>query len=592
MLLAKYIYLFLATIIYSHNTFASNDNCTVAGRNQLDVNLLNFIQSANQINCVHTRKKYQCEKMELKLKDNEKAKIIQCDKKSLEANNIADTVLYSCIFNGLKLSGDNLVDLAKVPGAIIEASMKGFHETHDCNNNLLKKRQLLNLFNASISDKRFMLEESFIGNKLHDMSCSEIEKLLNSRYDNYKQQISREMRIAKNSGGNYKVPDELMSNNSGLLQSLEQALEQANISYNCYTPKAKAEWMCTTLTSLLADMALGVGISKSVISAKNIMRVKSELPKWNEASGGFNLTIAGAKENTELSGIKKTSEQLDRMKVPNEYHNYYGENVVRIMPVDSKETPRWLKMAKRLDEKHQIPTYIEPVNLKPLGFEGLSHRVPTKGTSIILDSDFITSHPENVKFLMAHEAVHATGDRRILLGKVGPDNDLKMNFKSTSSSLSSKLPKSYSHFFYVEEVKAYFKQGKMIETYLKNNEGKLPPDIRKQFSDEAKIIKMYTQDISRASKDLLNQTEQFLSENPILDKKFTKITQRSGNESNEIFDITINVTRNGKDSFEFTIPIRAPEAAQSGQINNLNQRIIQIIHEAKKTVRYYQSGSL
>ncbi|QDK42959.1 hypothetical protein DOM21_16170 [Bacteriovorax stolpii] len=230
-------------------------------------------KSADGMACVATREQYNCAKLENDLEANEKYKVIKCDSKSLESNKLSNVSLTDCVWNGLKISGDQLVDLAKLPGKIAESIAKGFKDTQLCNQSIDKKREILNAFNLTIEDSRFKLSEQFVGKWLEDAPCSEIEKLLSARYQNYQDTLMRERQAAILTG---KKPRELKTEKQGpgLMEMLSAAMKEAGAVYQCYTPKVKAEMICAGVTSLLADVALGGGV---VMAAKKIsMVVKSK----------------------------------------------------------------------------------------------------------------------------------------------------------------------------------------------------------------------------------------------------------------------------------------------------------------------------
>lgn len=558
---------------------AAEESCTKRIEAVTFKELNNLILTSSQIECLGNKEKYHCDRLESGLKNEDKNLILKCDRKSLETSKARDAELLSCAWNGIKLSGENLLDLVTIPAAITKAVLKTFRETQACNRDIKQKRELLEAFNSTLSDDRFKLEEKFLGKAFLDLSCAEIEKLLHSRFDNYQQQINREFLAAKNTGRPYLYPEEFMGKNSEIYKALKQIMEEANVSFQCYTPKAKVELACAALSSLVADFATGAGLSKAVIAVK-------KAAKLSDAVSG---AIINGSPTLQLN---KASDHLDSINIPYETQKFLGGyEVIRPLPTNSTDTPTWLKMIKSLDEKHNIPTYIDPVLPKKYGFQGASLRIPKSGTSIALDSDFISSNPENVKVLLAHEAVHATGDRRIIAGKVGADNDLKIQFRSDSTLLSPNLPKAYSRFFSVDEVKAYYKQSKILKTVLKKHRNELDPLTIEHVTGNAVGAIRVTDNFSKASLKLLDETEQFLKNNPSLDKSNTYIKQRSEPGSKNVFDVFIKVNQPGKESFLFEIPIRDPEAAKTGKMLGLNQRLIKIIQEAKKTVEYYEKNN-
>lgn len=228
-----------------------------------------YAKTADGLACVATRDEYNCARLESELEGAEKDKIIKCDSKSLEANKLSNVNLSECVWNGIKLS---VSDLSSIPGKIAE----GFRSTQACNQNIEKKREILNAFNMSIDDSRFKLSEQFLGKWLEEAPCSEIEKLLSSRAQNYQNTLMRERQAAILTG---KKPASLRSEKEGpgLMEMLKSAMKEAGAVYQCYTPKVKAEIVCTGVTSLLTDMALGGGAIMAVKKIAAIVKSKRAL---------------------------------------------------------------------------------------------------------------------------------------------------------------------------------------------------------------------------------------------------------------------------------------------------------------------------
>ncbi len=270
--------------------------------------------SVEQISCFASRQQYQCADLE-KSNLEEKTKIIQCDQYSLKQNKITETKLFYCAFNGLKMSAEQLLELAKLPGLMAKAVLVSLKESQECSSNLNKKRELLNAFNLSISDKRFELEESFLGRSFEDMSCTQLEQLIHARYDNYNQQIYREMISAKTAGKPYKNVEEYEQKNSSLIRDINQALNLAKISYECYTPKIKAEMLCAAVTSLITDMALGAGVTKAAMAIKRVVKAKNAVATTSK----IELTSEAIKENNEAPVMAFRPEWMRSNKMTGEY---------------------------------------------------------------------------------------------------------------------------------------------------------------------------------------------------------------------------------------------------------------------------------
>jgi hypothetical protein len=269
------------------------------------MNIDKLIISADVMTCLTTRENNQCSKIEDELESSEKYKVIKCDKDSLEANRLGNVSISDCVWNGLKISGESLQDLAKLPSKIAESISKGFQETQICNSSLDKKRELLNAFNLTIEDSRFTLTENFVGRWLEEAPCSEIEKLLSNRYQNYQRVLMRERETAILT--NKKViplKNSVDKNGAGLVELLKKAMAEAGTTYNCYTPKVKAEMLCAGITSLLADAALGGGVLMAAKRISAVVKSKKALSNIRIAAG------KGEKANLSDSAVLLKSDRL------------------------------------------------------------------------------------------------------------------------------------------------------------------------------------------------------------------------------------------------------------------------------------------
>lgn len=270
--------------------------------------------SADSMNCVATKKQYYCQKVEDDLDKDQKYKVIQCDAKSLEANRLGNVSIADCVWNGLIISGESLTDLSKLPGAIAGTIAKGFKETQICNASVDKKREILNAFNLTIEDPRYKLEEYRLGNWLNDASCSEIEKLVSARYQSYQANIYKERIWAINAGKKPAPLKEEKKSGPGLAEMLKSAMVDVKSTYECYTPKVKAEMICAGVTSLLADVALGGGVA---MAAKKIAAVVKSTKALNNvraaASSGQAVDLADAARLLNGDRVKAAAAVLNRM---------------------------------------------------------------------------------------------------------------------------------------------------------------------------------------------------------------------------------------------------------------------------------------
>lgn len=284
----KILFALLVMILTVPDIFA-RVTCTPSGIQMQMSNVEVMSKSSDVLACMATKEAYQCDKMEADLEMNERYKIIKCDEKSIEANRLGNTSLADCVWNGLKISGEQLLDLATLPGKIAEGIAKGFNETQLCNKSIDKKREILNAFNLTIEDERFKLSEQFVGKWLEDAPCSEIEKLLFNRYQNYQRTMMKDREIAILTG---KKPAPLKSSEKSgpnLVELFKQAMKEAEATYQCYTPKVKAEMVCAGVTTLLADVAAGGGV---VAAAKKI----SAVVKSKKALGRIERAVAAGEK--------------------------------------------------------------------------------------------------------------------------------------------------------------------------------------------------------------------------------------------------------------------------------------------------------
>lgn len=290
----------------------------------LSPTLMSMDKSAESMKCVATKQQYNCKKVEDELEADQKYKVIQCDTKSLEANTLTNMSFGNCIWNGLKISGDSLVNIAELPGAIAAGIAKSFQETQFCNTSVDKKRQILKAFNLTVDDARFKIEEQRLGLWLNDASCSEIEKLVSARYQNYQNTIMRERIAAINTG---KKPKPLSgsdkdSKDSSLAEMLKSAMGSLEQSYECYTPKVKAEMICAGVTSLLADAALGGGVAMATKRMAQVMKSTRALANIRAANAsGQAVDLADAAVLLNKDRIKAAAAVLNKTDNMTEVQN-------------------------------------------------------------------------------------------------------------------------------------------------------------------------------------------------------------------------------------------------------------------------------
>ena len=78
--------------------------------------ILSLIQNSLSSACLLQREQNKCSQLEAELEGADKKNIIQCDFRSIEANKLGNMNLSDCVWNGLKISGEQLLDLSAMPG--------------------------------------------------------------------------------------------------------------------------------------------------------------------------------------------------------------------------------------------------------------------------------------------------------------------------------------------------------------------------------------------------------------------------------------------------------------------------------------------
>lgn len=269
----------------------------------------NLVIAADQISCQSTRQVYQCEKLEKELKLEEKNNIIKCDKDYISQNGVLDIKDLSCLNNGIKES---------IIGSFVDWVTKTIKDKVACDSDINKKKELISNYNFTVKDQRFQLDESYFGKKFPDIECSKIEKDLNARYQNYLYSLDREKRQNGNISESFDLPKELKEKSSELLRFLDEAFKQADVAYECYSPKAKAEMVCAGITSLITDGITGAGILKAAKAIKGVVKSKRALASIEKATAlgeGASLDDAGL---LTLADRSKAAESVLKRTLNNE----------------------------------------------------------------------------------------------------------------------------------------------------------------------------------------------------------------------------------------------------------------------------------
>lgn len=287
------IIIILSFVYYLIISVSFAQQCTNKTGNELEP-LMTLAQNSLSSSCLLQKERYNCKELEAELEGNEKKKIIQCDAQSIEENQISHMSLADCVVAGVKISTQNLLDLPMLAGIINKAIVKSFHENQLCSASIDQKRELLTAYNLSVSDSRFKLSEQFLGKWLEDTSCAQIKQRLDDHYQMVQGIIARERnwdfvhgkKVVPFKGKNSQV-------GSDLIKLLEEAMAGAQIRYECYTPKIKAEIICAGVTSLIVDAAMGLGTKSAISKMRTIIKSSHEL-------GAIKRTVASVKDSTLL----------------------------------------------------------------------------------------------------------------------------------------------------------------------------------------------------------------------------------------------------------------------------------------------------
>lgn len=311
MKLFKFILFIFFAFLTSGMTHAAGQICEIKATQDQKTN--KWASQNLEVACMLNRENYKCDDFEKKLIEENKNDFLAeieeekdpSEKKKLEEEMLkeeraiknrfnrcggAETAPKkdeetNCIVNGVNIA---FKSISEIPGQI----SKFFKDTEKCHRDQDQKRQMIELFNVSVEDKRYKMDY----NNIKDWTCGQIEKQLSSRYQAYQKNIYDE-RIRNINAG--KKVDPLKTNNADDLPNLRNILgsitESAEIRYQCYTRSYKARIICETLVSLPAEavMTLGVGfvakttistVSKSLKSSRALKRATLATQKGEKIS--------------------------------------------------------------------------------------------------------------------------------------------------------------------------------------------------------------------------------------------------------------------------------------------------------------------
>jgi hypothetical protein len=251
-----------------------------------------LINMSEIISCQTQFQNFNCKELLGSLPEKDKHKIIKCNAAAIRDNEFENLDLQECIIGTIKLSAQNLYDLRKVPGTLIDASVKALSSGSNCNDDDVKKAEMVKLFNTGISDPKYQFDQKFFTQTVPRINCGELQQMLEIRKKNYYESHYRKaVKQRMFSFVEYKLPEDAYKadSNSELPNQIKKIFEEAKINYECYTPKAKAEMTCSLITSLITDSATGFGMSKGLLAVKKIAfgseiyRAQSNLERFNQA---------------------------------------------------------------------------------------------------------------------------------------------------------------------------------------------------------------------------------------------------------------------------------------------------------------------
>jgi hypothetical protein len=233
---------------------------------ELAVNDNTFFGDAQKLQCELTKQYYKCDKL------GDTDSIIKCDSRSLQENSATKINIKGCVWTGLELTPQMLLDVATLVRDLPEKIVDSFKNQKACDRSMDDKRQLLTAFDLSIPDERFRLESGRIGPWLEKANCEEISQLLSNRYKNFIFEREGQNRAFVNRGRPRLQNDVLDS--SDLSKILKEILDSIELGYNCYTPNTKAEFLCTALTTIITDAALGAGVTGIISKVEKLAPIK------------------------------------------------------------------------------------------------------------------------------------------------------------------------------------------------------------------------------------------------------------------------------------------------------------------------------
>lgn len=281
---------------------------------------LSWVKDANRVACENLRTQYKCAEREREKLQGvvgpeavaEKAKFLTCDRSQQTKDGLLDAKWLGangCLVNGLRLTVDGIKNL----GAGV---VNMFKDAETCYQDTQKKREMVVLFNLSVSD-RYTLEPRVVD----EWTCGQIEQQLSARKRAYDEALVREHQRSVTAGRPSPLPARAPEPENALRmkQLLEEARAQLETTYMCYTPKAKAEMVCAGVVSLVADVALSGGAllvgKAAVVGMRGLVHSTQALERIRKAAAqGKKINLEDASLLSDADRLKMSEELLARSR--------------------------------------------------------------------------------------------------------------------------------------------------------------------------------------------------------------------------------------------------------------------------------------
>lgn len=281
---------------------------------------LSWVKDANRVACENLRTQYKCAEREREKLAGlvgpeavaEQAKFLTCDRSQQTKDGLLETQWLGsngCLVNGLRLTVESIKDLGT-------GVVNMFKDAEACYQDVQKKREMVVLFNLSVSD-RYTLEPRVVD----EWTCGQIEQQLSARKRAQDEALMREHQRNVNAGRSSTLPVRTPEPENALRMKklLDEARAQLETTYMCYTAKAKAEMVCAGVVSLVADVALSGGAllvgKAAVVGMRGMAHSSQAMERIRRAAArGQKIDLKDSSLLSDSDRLKTSQELLARRK--------------------------------------------------------------------------------------------------------------------------------------------------------------------------------------------------------------------------------------------------------------------------------------